>query len=259
MFFNFAVLLAGAGFAIAQSELSSQCQTALLNTAASSSAACLNPSGLVSLVVTNSNSSSIIPGVNTWLSGLCSQAACSNSTLQTVVTDLVSGCSTELSSLGVTTNSTDIVTSIQAAYPTVRQLMCLKDTSTSTLCVPELLTSAQSATTTISLNNIVALVTKLVSGQSTGIPSSATCTNCTKAAYTILSQGLPEVASTAQSSFSSECGTNYTDGQMPSDIQETASNSSSTTTSGAIALSVGSLNMGATAVVAVSAAFAIFA
>jgi len=47
---------------------------------------------------------------------------------------------------------------------------------------------------------------------------------------------------------------------MPSDIQETASNSSSTTQSGgAIALSVGSLNIGATVVAAVSAAFAILA
>jgi hypothetical protein len=138
--------------------------------------------------------------------------------------------------------------------------MCLNDTSTKTLCVPEVLTDIQSATTTVSLNNIVALLTKLMFGQSTGIPSSALCTNCTKAAYTVLSQGLPGVASTAQSSFSSECGTNYTDGQMPSGIQETASNSSSTTSSsGAIALSVGSLNMGVAAVVAVSAAFTIFA
>jgi hypothetical protein len=138
--------------------------------------------------------------------------------------------------------------------------MCLNDTSTKTLCVPEVLTDIQSATTTVSLNNFVALFTKLMSGQSTGIPSSALCTNCTKAAYTVLSQGLPGVASTAQSSFSSECGTNYTDGQMPSGIQETASNSSSTTSSsGAIALSVGSLNMGVAAVVAVSAAFTIFA
>lgn len=260
MLFNFAVLLAGAGFAVAQSSgLSSQCQTALLNTAASSSAACLNPSGLVSLVVTNSATSSIIPGVTTWISGLCSQAACSNSTLQTVVTDIISGCSTDLSSLGVaTTNSTAIVASIQAIYPTARQLVCLNDTSTNTLCVPELLTNIQSATTTLSLDNIVALVTKLVSGQSTGIPSSAICTNCTKAAYTVLSQSLPAVASTAQSSFSSECGANYTDGQMPSGIQEASSNSSSTT-SGAIMLSVGSLNMGVVAVAALSAAFAIFA
>ncbi|KAG2342900.1 hypothetical protein BDR05DRAFT_885463 [Suillus weaverae] len=261
MFFNFAVLLAGAGFAVAQSGLSSQCQSALLNIASSSSAACLNPSGLISLAVTNSASSSIIPGVNTWISGLCSQAACSNSSLQTVVTDIISGCSTDLSSIGVTTtNSTAIVTSIQAAYPTVRQLMCLNDTSTRTLCVPEMLTNIQSATTTLSLNNIVALVTKLVSGQSTGIPSSAVCTNCTKAAYTVLSRGLPGIASTAQSSFSSECGANYTNGQMPSGIQETASNSSSkTSSSGAIALSFGSLNMGAAVVAALSAAFAIFA
>lgn len=261
MFFDFAILLAGAGFAVAQSKLSSQCQSALLNISTSSSAACLNPSGLISLVITNSNSSSIIPGVNTWISGLCTQAACSNSTLQTVVTDVISGCSTDLSSLGViTTDPTAIVTSIQASYPTVRQLLCLTDILLTTHCVPEVLTGIQSATTTLSLNSIITLVTKLVSGRSTGIPSSAVCTNCTKAAYTVLSQGLPVIATAAQSSFSSECGANYTDGQMPSSIQATAGNSSSTTSSsGAIALSVGGLNMGAAAVAAVSAAFAIFA
>jgi hypothetical protein len=47
---------------------------------------------------------------------------------------------------------------------------------------------------------------------------------------------------------------------MPSGIQEASSSPSSTTsTSGAIVLSVGSLNMGAFAVAALSAAFAIFA
>lgn len=93
-------------------------------------------------------------------------------------------------------------------FPSPSNQFC--STSTRTLCVPELLTNIQSSTSTLSLNNIVSLVTKLVSGQSTGIPSSAVCTNCTKAAYTVLSQGLPGVASSAQSSFSSECGANYT-------------------------------------------------
>ncbi|KAG1751535.1 uncharacterized protein EDB91DRAFT_1045387 [Suillus paluster] len=261
MFFNSAVLLAGAGFAVAQS-LSSQCESTLLSIAASSSDTCLNPSALVSIALLNS-SSSIIPGVNTWLSGLCSQGACSNSTLQTVVTAVVSGCSTELASLGLTTTDpTALVSSIQDAYPTVRQLVCLKDTSTSTLCTPEVLTNIQSATATnMTLNNTVALITKLVTGQSAGVPSSAICVDCTKAAYTVLNQGLPSIANATQSPLSSQCGTNYTDGQMPSDIQESASNSSSSTTSssGAIALSVSSLNMGAAVVAAVSAAFAILA
>jgi len=115
-----------------------------------------------------------------------------------------------------------------------------------------------------------------VSGQSTGIPSSAVCTDCTKAAYAVISQGLPQVASIVQSAVSSECGTNYTgnffgrsmtfsvltpcvDGQMPSDIEKTATNLSTTNTGGATALSFGSLNMGTIVVAAVSAAFAILA
>jgi len=151
------------------------------------------------------------------------------------------------------------ISTVEAFYPTVRQVICLKDTSTSTLCVPELLTNIQSSTTTLSLNNIVSLVTKLVSGQSTGIPSSAVCTDCTKAAYTLISQGIPQVASTVQSAVSSECGTNYTDGQMPSDIEKTATNLSTTNTGSATALSLNSLNMGTIVVATVSAAFAILA
>ena len=49
------------------------------------------------------------------------------------------------------------------------------------------------------------------------------------------------------------------DGQMPSDIEKTATNLSTTNTGGATALSFGSLNMGTIVVAAVSAAFAILA
>jgi hypothetical protein len=115
-----------------------------------------------------------------------------------------------------------------------------------------------------------------MSGQNTGIPSSAVCTDCTQAAYTVLSQGIPQLSSTVQSAVSSECGANYTgnfigrmillqvltsfaDGQMPSDVEKTAGNASTTNTGSAIALSFGSLNMGAIVVAAVSAAFAILA
>jgi len=49
------------------------------------------------------------------------------------------------------------------------------------------------------------------------------------------------------------------DGQMPSDIEKTAGNLSTTNTGSATALSFGSLNMGAIVVATVSAAFAILA
>ena len=59
---------------------------------------------------------------------MCSQGPCSNSTLQTVVTDILNGCSTDLASYGLTTNDpTAIVTTVQAAYPAVREIACFKE------------------------------------------------------------------------------------------------------------------------------------
>ncbi|KIJ67652.1 hypothetical protein HYDPIDRAFT_38135 [Hydnomerulius pinastri MD-312] len=262
MLFKPALLLAGAGLAAAQSlsGISSQCTSALTSVAGSPDATCLNPSALVSLAV-SSSSSSIIPTVNSWLTGLCAAGPCSNATLQAVVTNVTTGCSAELQSLGLaTTDPTALVTAVETAYPTVRQVVCLKDTSTSTLCVPELLTDIQSSTTTLSINNIVGLITQLMSGQNISIPQNVSCSSCSKAAYTLVAQGFPSLVSGDQSAVQSECGASFTDGQMPSGIEETASNTTTTTTTGgAAALSVSSLNVGAAMLVAVSSAFTIFA
>ncbi|KAF9222680.1 hypothetical protein BS17DRAFT_755782 [Gyrodon lividus] len=262
MFFRPAVLIAGAGLAAAQSlsGISSQCTSALASVAGSPDATCLNPSALVQLAISNS-STSVIPTINTWLTGLCSQGPCSNATLQAVVTNVTTGCSTELQSLGLsTTDPAALLTVIESAYPTVRQVVCLKDTSASTLCVTELLTDIQDATTTLSINNIVGLITQTMSGQNVSIPQSVTCSNCSKAVYTVVATNFPSLVSSDQSTLQSECGSSFTDGQIPSNIEETASNSTSTsTTGGAATLSASSLNVGAAMLVAVSCAFAIFA
>jgi len=260
MFFRHALLFAGAGLAVAQSlSLSSQCSSALLAIAGSQQATCLDLALLAPLAVSNSTSTSIIPTINSWLTGVCGQPACTNDTLQTVVTNIISGCSSDLASLGLPTNDTSsVVTVVQAAYPTVRQVACLKDTSANTLCVTEELTDIQSATTTLSIDNIVGLITQLMSGTTINIPQNVTCSNCSKAAYTLVAQSFPSIASGEQSAVQSECGTAFTNGQMPSNIQETATNSTSST-GGAAPLSVSSLNIGVAMVVIVSSAFAMFA
>jgi hypothetical protein len=190
---------------------------------------------------------------------MCSQGPCSNSTLQTVVTDILNGCSTDLASYGLTTNDpTAIVTTVQAAYPAVREIACFKDTSANSLCVTELLTDIQSATTTLSLTNIAGLISQAMSGKSPSIPQNVTCSNCSKAAYTILNEDFPSFVSDEQSAFQSECGSSFTNGQMPSGIQDTASNSSSST-GGAISLSINSLNVGVAMLVAVTSVFAVLA
>ncbi|KAH7888405.1 hypothetical protein F5I97DRAFT_692976 [Phlebopus sp. FC_14] len=258
MFSKYLLLIAGAGIATAQS-ISSQCTSALASVAGSPDAACLNPSALVSLALSNSGSS-VIPTIDTWLTGLCATGPCSNATLQAVVSNVTNGCSTELQSLGLGTSDSQSLTSIvESVYPTARQVVCLKDTSVNGLCVTELLTDIQDATTTLSINNIIGLVSQVASGQNVSIPQNVTCSNCSKAGYTIVAQNYPSVVASEQSFVQGECGTSFTDGQIPSNIEETASNSTSTTTGGAATLSVSSLNIGAAMLVAVSSAFAIFA
>jgi hypothetical protein len=258
MFFRPALLIAGAGLAVAQS-LSSQCSSTLLAIAGSQQATCLDLALLAPLAVSNTSSTSIIPAVNTWLTGVCGQPACTNATLQAVVMNITSGCSSDLASLGLTTNDTSsLVTTVQVAYPTVRQIACLKDTSANSLCVTEELTVIQSATTTLSIDNVIGLITQAMSGATINIPQNVTCSNCSKAAYDIVAQSFPSVVSSEQSTFQSKCGSSFTDGQMPSNIQETATNSTSST-GGAASLSVSSLNVGIAMLVAVSSAFAVFA
>ncbi|KIM92031.1 hypothetical protein PILCRDRAFT_57602, partial [Piloderma croceum F 1598] len=126
MLFAIAALFVGAGLTSAQS-ISTGCKTTLLNLVASPDAACLDPSALISLATQSSNTSIISP-VNNWLQGLCPLAPCTNSSLSAIVTNVTSGCSSDLSSLGLTTsNPSDIVSAVQAAYPTVRQVICLKE------------------------------------------------------------------------------------------------------------------------------------
>jgi hypothetical protein len=259
MLFRPALLIAGAGIAVAQS-ISSQCTTALASVAASPDALCLNPSALVQLVISNS-SSSVIPTIDNWLTGLCAQGQCSNTTLEAAVTNVTTGCSTELQSLGLTTTDpAALVSGVQEVYPTLRQAVCLKDTGVGSLCPTELLQGIESATTTLTLSNLISLITQSMSGQNVSIPQNVLCSSCSKAMYTTVALGVPSLVSTEQSTVQSTCGTNFTDGQMPSGIEETAANSSSTTTTGGAAtLSVSSLNVGAAMLVAVSTAFAIFA
>ena len=82
---------------------------------------------LVSLISGNS-STAITPAVDNWLTGLCAAPACSNATITSVVSNVTAGCSTELSTEGVSTeNNAQISALIQQYYPTVRSIACLKE------------------------------------------------------------------------------------------------------------------------------------
>lgn len=189
-------------------------------------AQCLNPSALLSLVTGSSNSSIISP-INNWLQGLCPQAPCSNGSLAQVVTNLTSGCSAELSNSGIaTTSSSQLTTIVQQAYPAVRQVICLRNTTANDLCVTELLTDIQSAVgTNITSGNLIQVFTNLLVGSK--IPPSIACSDCVKESYNIINQDFPALLNGSTSSaISSTCGTAFINGATPTDISESASTAS---------------------------------
>jgi hypothetical protein len=233
---------------------------------ASPDAACLNPSALLSLATgQSSGNNSIVDPVNNWLKGLCPLPPCTNSSLAAVVTNLTSGCRTELSSFGLSTDdASQAVTVVQEIYPTVRQVACLQDTSANQLCVTELLTNIQSSVGTLSITNIVQIIPNIASGSVT-IPKNVTCSDCVKQAYNIVNKDFPgSIPPQAASGLSSACGSSFTDGATPSEISEsasTASAGSASTKSGAMSLfSVNSVIAAAVStLVVVSSAFAVLA
>ena len=107
--------------------ISTQCQSTLAALVLSSQASCLNPQALVGLLVSASNTSVIGP-IDNWVSGLCSQPACSNNTLASVVNNVTSGCPDEIQALGFSTTDTEeITTLVQMTYPTFRQIACTEE------------------------------------------------------------------------------------------------------------------------------------
>jgi len=269
MRFTIATILAGAGLATAQTiSISAGCQTALTNVLVASDTSCINPTGLVAVVagVSNSSSASLVDPLNTWLTGLCSQPLCSNATLSALVTNITSGCSNELNDIGLGISDPATFTQlVQQYYPAVRQVLCLKDTSSSQLCVNELLTDLQNTVGPITVSNLIKVVPEIASGSIT-IPTDVICSDCTKQAYNIAySQAPASIQAEAASIVKGECGANFTNGAVPTEISESASTSTAVAgasgkSNGAALVSVNTLvAVAMTGVVAVSSAFAVLA
>ncbi|KAJ6625513.1 hypothetical protein B0H10DRAFT_614163 [Mycena sp. CBHHK59/15] len=221
---------AAAGLASAQS-LSTDCTNSLKGVLTSPDAACLNPSSLLSFFV--GTNQSIPDTFNNWLNGLCATGFCSNETLATVISNVTTGCASDLQgiSLGVPESVTQYV---QEVYPTARSVMCLKDSNQ--LCVTESLNNLEDVVGKLSVNDLN-LGTLLVDLQK--VVASAhnlACTNCTKAAFNLLSPlQIPDLAS----SIDSICGANFADGLSPEQdgVSQTAVNEAFTTKkNGALAL-----------------------
>jgi len=197
---------AAAASLVAAQSLSTDCSNALKGVLASSDASCLNPSSLLSFFV--GNNQSVPTTINSWLTGLCSSGFCSNDTLAEVVTNITSGCSADLSNLGASVPAT-LTQLVQEVYPTVRNIVCLKDNASNQLCVTETLNHIEDVAGKLSLDdfNIAALlsqVQKVIMGA-----QNLACTNCTKAAFSLASQiAIPDFAQ-AVDGVDALCGANF--------------------------------------------------
>ncbi|KZT67171.1 hypothetical protein DAEQUDRAFT_406105 [Daedalea quercina L-15889] len=256
-----AVMVAAGARLTSALSLSSTCQSTLAQLVTSTETTCLNAQSLVGLVVSTSDAS-VISTINSWLTGMCSQTACSNQTLSDVVSNVTSGCSSDLQSAGISTSDpSELVSIVQQYYPTVREAACLADTSDNkTLCATELLTNIQSQVGTITKSNVQSVVSEIAEGSIT-LGSNVTCTDCTKAMYGLAAQADPSLASTYNSTVADQCGASFTNGTEPSTITQTANDAASSSTSSG-AFSVSPAPFAAVAIsslVAVSSVFALLA
>ncbi|KAJ3724638.1 hypothetical protein C8R42DRAFT_719298 [Lentinula raphanica] len=205
--------------------LSQECQNSLEGLLTSPDAACLNPSALLSFVV-GSNSGSIPSTINNWLTGICSSGSCTNQSISNVVTNLTSGCSAELSSLGISTSTiqSQVVSIAQQVYPTVRQVACLKDDTSNQLCAVQTLDNLQSVVgqlnlTDLSVLNIFADAETLFTN---GVQTIA-CTDCMKESFSIAKANFPSLVSQAEPEAQALCGASFLDGNLPNTVSQSAS------------------------------------
>lgn len=218
------VVLLTVGLTLVQAQslsLSQACQNTLLEIAANPEADCLNVQGLAPLITAPANTSLVAP-INSWLEGLCAQAPCSNQAISDIVTNISTGCATDLTSAGLNESTSTLVAEAQQAFPIIRDVGCLKTTSNNTLCVTTILTQLQTANGILSLSSIVGDVPSAMAGAgaSTNVPTYVTCSDCVKAAYNILNQDDQSLASSASESLQSTCGSSFTDGSSPADVAE---------------------------------------
>lgn len=230
------VILAAAGLAASQSlsslGLSQQCQDALSGSFANPEvSACLNVFTALNIFSTTANTS-VVPAIDNWLHGVCAAAPCSNSTLSAAATNITTGCQSDLNSIGISSSDAqDIVNTVLPLYSTIRKVACLEDTKNSNiLCVTEVLDDLQDAIGPLSVNNIISTAQGVFNGsEQISIPKNVTCNDCTEAAWAIIRQDVPSLASNTDvtNTISSQCGNDFVNASQPSEIAEASSTPSS--------------------------------
>jgi len=111
---------------VAHSGVSTQCQNTIIAVAASSQSECLNPGGLLQIFVQGTTNSVVTP-VDNWLKGLCARGPCSNDDIAAIVTNITSGCATDLQPALGNASPGSLTPLVQQLYPTVRKGICLAE------------------------------------------------------------------------------------------------------------------------------------
>ncbi|KDN38077.1 hypothetical protein RSAG8_09762, partial [Rhizoctonia solani AG-8 WAC10335] len=171
--------------------------------------------------MTNSSQSLVAP-INSWLTSTCSQPACTNATVEGALGDITDGCQCDLNIAGVTNGILQAISShVEEWYTAGRQVACLKEGND--LCVTKTLQAIEKwVGQPLSKNTIRTVIPKLIS-TGTEVPTNLTCTDCTKAAFSLIRPHLSESQrGTWDSYINGQCGSGYTDGATPSGVVQSA-------------------------------------
>lgn len=149
-------------------------------------------------IVLQLNNDSIVPKLESYLKSTCSSEMCSKEVIDNTTSAVWAGCSTDLSSLGITENT---LRTIMNAYPTARWISCISDNGT--LCAVKLLKEQETYLgSPISIQYIVGQV---VTANGTAIEvalgyianpavaSTLLCTDCGQAAVDIVLYDYPNL------------------------------------------------------------------
>jgi len=231
MFFARSLLIVSAiGGALAQiSNISSQCQSTILAVAANPRAECLNPTGLLQVFL-QGTSSSIVSPVDTWLKGLCSRGPCSNDDIDFIVTNITTGCASDLQPLLGDAQPGALTPLVQQIYPTVRKAVCLADASNNNqLCVTQTLSSVETVTGALTISKLIQTVPTIVTGDASSLNGVNLCTPCVKQIYNVAKTDFPAIFGQGDiaTNVRADCGASFVDGASDPNIIQTATNTTS--------------------------------
>lgn len=256
------------------SGISSTCQSSVSSLLSSEFASCADVGGLLPVLT---SSGSVVSSIDSYLGTLCGSSNCSSSAIENATSVIDAGCASDLSSGN---QLVTVARTVVANFNSVKEAVCLQQSSNSTYCVTDLLTKVQTA---LGTDLTVSTLTSLDLASLEKIPSSDVCDDCAHALTTKLVPILESASSSSSattggssasgagsasasaavstaaaskakrqstssvstsdisSAISSYCGSSFLDGQIPSGIQE-GSGSNSSSSSGNNAVSSTSLS-----------------